>query len=70
MLRIIFQAKSSARILRGGGNFLRGRNCPEEILRGCVFYVGETFQGGFLLEGTEFFMEGEPDLLALLENDL
>ena len=35
--------------------------------RGSVFYVGGTSQGGVYLEGREFFMEGEPDLLAFFE---
>jgi hypothetical protein len=34
---------------------------------GAVFYMGVNFHRGVSGEGTEFFMESEPDLSALFE---
>ena len=65
MLSRIFQAKSSARNITGGGLF----SVKMELSR--KNYDGEVYEGGNFQgvshERREFFMESEPDLPALFE---
>jgi hypothetical protein len=66
MLRIIFQAESSARNSTDGGKGfsakieLSGRNFKPR-----VFFVRGAFYGGVSCEGRELFIKGETDLPAL-----
>jgi hypothetical protein len=55
----------SARNYTGRGIFSEDGIIRMKFYRGGDFFVGGTFQEGVSREGREFFMKGEPYLLAL-----